>query len=171
MQHRRRPAAIALAAGLTWPSYRLVALAHVGETVIRRTFCGLLRTSCGLAALGDEGAAAGDDLDQALASEHPHGLARGQPRHFKPLHELSLRRYRAAGRVNAALDLTAQDRRDLQVDRRLALMIDRHAVKLPGQRGRQTVLSDSSPIYPARRSVGSPNIKRPRPALPHQAGA
>jgi hypothetical protein len=39
---------------------------------VARTFCGLAADS---AALGDVGAAAGHDLDQALTGQHPDGLA------------------------------------------------------------------------------------------------
>jgi hypothetical protein len=46
--------------------------------------------------LGDVGAAAGNDLHQAIGDEHADSLAGGQPRHLKPLHELSLRRHRGA---------------------------------------------------------------------------
>src|SRR5260221_270616 len=77
------------------------------------------------------GAAALHDLDEALAGEHPDGLARGQPRHAMCLHERRLARYLAPRRVVAALDRIAQQIGDLHVERRLALMIDRHAVKLP----------------------------------------
>jgi len=80
----------------------------------------------------DVGAATGNDFDQALVGEYADGFAGGQPRDLVPLHELGLGRHRAAGRYLAALDLPAQDRRYLLVDRRLALMINRHVVKLPG---------------------------------------
>jgi hypothetical protein len=48
------------------------------------------------------------------------------------LHELGLGWHGAAGHYLPALDLAAQNRGYLQVDRRLALMINRHVVKLPG---------------------------------------
>jgi hypothetical protein len=98
-----------------------------GHSLVTGTYeLGLPRT------LGDVYAAARYDLDQALVGEYPDGLARGQPRDLVQLHELGLGRYRAPGRYLAALDLPAQDRGYLQVDRRLALMINRHVVKLPG---------------------------------------
>src|SRR5258708_574551 len=78
------------------------------------------------AGLGHVGAAAGHDLDKALIGEHPDGFASGQPRDLVPLHELSLGRHWPPWRDLARLDRLAQDRRYLLVDRRLALMIDRH---------------------------------------------
>ena len=121
---------LSVADTLAWRFYKHAPL--IGDE--SRSVAGLI--NCGvtvpLPALGDVGAAAGHDLDQALVGEYPDGLAGGQPRDLVPLHELGLGRHRAAGRVDAALDLVAQDRCYLQVDRRLALMINRHVVKLPG---------------------------------------
>jgi hypothetical protein len=118
---------------------------------------------------GDKGAAAGDDLDQPLAGQYPDGFAGGQPRDLVALHQLGFGRYGPAGRIDAAADLVAQDRRYLQVERRLALMINRHPIKVADQRGRKTVLSDPSPAYPARRSVAAPVRKRPRTVRKHRS--
>jgi hypothetical protein len=98
-------------------------------------------------AVGHVGTPAGYDLDQALIRENPDSLAGGEPRHPVLLHEACLRGDRPSRRIVAALDRIAQDRRYLQVERHLALMIDGHAIKVADQRGRQIDLSDPSPVY------------------------
>jgi hypothetical protein len=98
-------------------------------------------------AIGHVGTPAGYDLDQALIRENPDSLAGGEPRHPVLLHQACLRGDRPSRRVVAALDRIAQDRRYLQVERHLALMIDGHAINVADQRGRQIDLSDPSPVY------------------------
>jgi hypothetical protein len=139
-----------------WPA-RLTCIYTVGVRWLALAYDGYSADCCGLdadsTALSDVGAAALHDLDESFVRQHPDSLARGQPGHAMFLHEPCFRRDRSARRVVAALDRLAQDCRYLQVQRRLAFMINRHAVKLPRQRGCQTALSDYRPVYLSSRRV------------------
>ena len=110
-------------------------------------------------AIGHVGTPAGYNLDQALIRENPDRLASSEPRHPVLLHQACLRGDRPTRRVVAALDRITQDRRYLQVERHLALMIDGHAIKVADQRGRKIDLSDPSPVY---RGIMIRQNKRPR---------
>jgi hypothetical protein len=81
---------------------------------------------------GHIGAAALDDIDQALSHQHAHGLAGSLPRYPVALHQRRLARDRPIWHQLPGLDLGAQDRRYLLVDGLRRLMIDGHAVTVPG---------------------------------------
>jgi len=78
----------------------------------------------------DEGAAADDVLDQALVAEQAHGLAGGQAGHAVLLGECFFGWDRASYCQFAGGDPGAQDRGQLLVNGRFALMIDLHMITL-----------------------------------------
>ncbi len=87
-------------------------------------------------------AATGHDLDQPFVDEHAHRLAGSQSCDPVRLDERGLRRHRPARPQLTRINPVTQDRRDLQVDRRLALMINRHA------------LQDSQPLRTQDKATG-----------------
>jgi hypothetical protein len=82
----------------------------------------------------DVDAAALDGLNQALVAQDRQGLVYRPARDAIGLRELALGRHRAARGQLAALDLSAQDGRQLEVDRHVGLMINaRHTMIMPDQ--------------------------------------
>ncbi len=73
------------------------------------------------------GAALGQRVDEALIAEYLDGVPYGRSGDAVFLHELALRRQDLPGLVDAALDLFAEDRSELEVDRRRVVMINGHA--------------------------------------------
>jgi hypothetical protein len=82
------------------------------------------------------GAAALDDIDQAVSHQHANGLAGSLPRYPVALHQRRLAWDGPVWHQFAGLDLGAQDRRYLLVDGLWRLMIDGHAVTVPGHSAR-----------------------------------
>jgi hypothetical protein len=84
----------------------------------------------GLRAFGilgnDVDATADHGADQALVPKHLDSLLSGPASYPILLGKTIDRRQRTARRNLAALDLASQDRGKLQVDRHVALVIDRH---------------------------------------------
>ena len=85
---------------------------------------------------GHIGAAALDNKDQALRHQHAHGLAGSLPRYPVALHQRRLAWDSPVWHQFPGLDLCAQDRRYLLVDGLRRLMIDGHAVTVPGHPAR-----------------------------------